>query len=68
MVSLYNAGTEGREKMHPNANLGPARRRAALVDDDAQGQAVQDRRQNRAPRALCHLPDGRGRNPERPVR
>jgi hypothetical protein len=51
-----------------SANLGPARRRAAVVDDDAQGQADQDRRQDRAPRALCNLPDGGGRNPERPVR
>ena len=50
-----------RARLQPrelSANLGPARRRAALVDDDAQKQADQDRRQDRAPRALRYLPDG----------
>jgi hypothetical protein len=51
-----------------SANLGPARRRAALVADDARGQAHQDWRQDRPPRALRYFPDGRGRNPARPVR
>ncbi len=49
------------------AHPGAARRREALVADDTEGQAREDRRKGRSPRALRHLPDGRGRHPERPV-
>ena len=46
---------------------GVARCRGAMVADDAEGEAGQDRGQGRPPRPLRHLPDGRGRHPSRPV-
>jgi hypothetical protein len=36
---------------------------AALVADDLEGQADQDRREGSEPQPLCYLPDGRGRMP-----
>ncbi len=47
--------------------LAPPDTVAAVVADDAAGEAHQDRREDRAPRTLRHLPDDRGRDPERPV-
>jgi hypothetical protein len=60
-----------RSRLHSRkfpTNFCPIRRHAALVADDAQGQADQDWWQDGAPRALRHVPDGGGRNPERAVR
>ncbi len=42
--------------------------RGALVHDDVAGEADQDRCEDRASRALRHVPNGRGRRPSRPVR
>ena len=50
-----------------DCNPGAPRRRAALVADDAQRPAGQDWRHDRPAPALCHVPDGRARNPKRPV-
>jgi hypothetical protein len=47
---------------------GLARCRRAVVADDAPAEAGQDRREDRAPRTLRHVSDGRGRDPPRPVR
>jgi hypothetical protein len=39
-----------------------------LVADKPPGEADQDRRKGRQTRPLCRLPDGGGRDPEKPVR
>ena len=46
------------------AHARPARGCRALVADQPQGKADQDRREDRSPRALRYFPDGRGRRAE----
>jgi hypothetical protein len=54
----------GQLSAHPGAAGG----RRALVADDTERPANQDWRQDRMPRALRHIPDGRGRHCPGPVR
>ena len=50
------------------AHAGDAGADQGLVDDDAEGEADQDRREGCRPRALCRVPDGGGRHSARPLR
>ena len=50
------------------AHAGHAGADQALVAEKPEGEADQDRRQGRQPRALCHVPDVRGRRSETSVR
>jgi hypothetical protein len=50
------------------AHVGDAGADQGLVADEPEGEADQDRREGRQPRALCGVPDGRGRNSEKPLR
>jgi Transposase DDE domain group 1 len=45
-----------------------ARANQGLVADEPERETDQDRRDGRQPRALCRLPDGRGRHPSKEVR
>ena len=63
-----SASRLGLQPRQLHANAGPAEGSGALVHDDVAGEADQDRRENRPPRRLRHLPDGRGRHLSRPVR
>ena len=60
-ASASRAGLQSRQ-LH--ANAGSAGGGQAVVADELQGKARQDRRQGRAPWPLRHLPDGRGRGAE----
>ena len=55
-----------RLQLHADAGL--ARGRRALVADQPQGEAGEDWRQDRHPRPVRHIPDGRGRGTEDAVR
>src|SRR3984893_7799167 len=50
------------------AHAGDARADQRLVADEPEGEVDQDRGEGHQPRPLCHLPDGRGRHSEKPVR
>jgi hypothetical protein len=57
-----------RLQLHALAyNLGVAGRGGAVVHDDAARQAGEDRRQDRPPRPVNHLSDGRGHGATRSV-
>src|ERR1700716_4164305 len=50
-----------------HADAGDAADRGAVVADQPARQADQDRREGRQPRALCYVPNGRGRGAETDV-
>ena len=51
-----------------HAHVGDAGADQRMVDDDAAGEADQDRREGCRPCALRRIPNGRGRGFQRPVR
>jgi len=63
-----SAPCAGLQSWQLHADAGSARGGQALVADEPAGEARQDRGQGRAPWPLRHLPDGRGRGTEGPVR
>jgi hypothetical protein len=50
------------------SHSGDAGAHQGVVADEPEGKTDQDRREGRQPRALFCVPDGRGRNPTKPVR
>ena len=62
------ASRAGLQPRQLHAEPGAARCRETVVTDQPARQAHQDRREDRPPRALRHVPDGRSRHPARPVR
>ena len=60
-LTIPCAGLQSRQ-LH--ADAGSAGGGQAVVADEPEGEARQDRRQGRAPWPLRHLPDGRGRGAE----
>src|ERR1700704_4340218 len=63
-----SASRAGLQPRQLSAYAGDAGADRGLVDDESEGEAHQDRREGRAPRPLCFLPDGGGRHSQSFVR